>query len=79
MTAAASRPASPVVGQGNFTVYEGEADTITVAIKKPQGGQLTANHKTHDKAHNSKRAVGERGNSLPKTSFTALRNASLHP
>jgi hypothetical protein len=59
--------------------YEGEADTITVAIKKPQGGQLTEDQKTHNKAHNGKRAVGERGNSLLKTSFKALRNVSLCP
>jgi hypothetical protein len=48
--------------------YEGEADTVTIAIKKPQGGKLTEDQKTHNKAHNGKRAVGERGNSLLKTS-----------
>jgi hypothetical protein len=45
--------------------YEGEADTTTVAIKKPQGGELTEDQKTH----NGKRAVGERGNLLLKTTF----------
>jgi hypothetical protein len=59
--------------------YEGEADTITVTTKKPQGGQLTEDQKTHNKAHNGKRAVGERGNSLLKTSFKALHNISLCP
>jgi DDE superfamily endonuclease len=59
--------------------YEGEADTITVAIKKPKGGQLTEDQKAHNKAHNGKRAVGERGNSLLKTTFKALRNVSLCP
>jgi len=59
--------------------YEGEADTITVAFKKPKGGQLTDEQKTHNKAHNGKRAVGERGNSLLKTTFKALRNVSLCP
>jgi hypothetical protein len=59
--------------------YEGEADTITVAFKKPQGGQLTDEQKTHNKAHNGKRAIGERGNSLLKTTFKALRNISLCP
>lgn len=59
--------------------YEGEADTITVAFKKPQGGQLTDDQKTHNKAHNGKRAIGERGNSLLKTTFKALRNISLCP
>jgi hypothetical protein len=59
--------------------YEGEADTITVAFKKPQGGELTEEQAAHNKAHNGKRAVGERGNSLLKTTFKALRNVSLCP
>jgi hypothetical protein len=59
--------------------YEGEASTITVAFKKPQGGQLTDEQKAHNKAHNGKRAVGERGNSLLKMTFKALRNVSLCP
>jgi hypothetical protein len=59
--------------------YEGEADTITVAFKKPKGGQLTDAQKDHNKAHNAKRAIGERGNSLLKTTFKALRNISLCP
>ena len=59
--------------------YEGEAGTITVAFKKPQGGELTDDQKTHNKVHNGKRAIGERGNSLLKTTFKALRNVSLCP
>jgi hypothetical protein len=59
--------------------YEGERDTITVAVKKPKGGQLSEQQKAHNKAHNGKRAVGERGNSLLKTTFKALRNVSLCP
>jgi len=59
--------------------YEGEADTITVAVKKPQGGELTESRRTRNKAHNGKRAVGERGNSLLKTKFKALRNVSFVP
>jgi hypothetical protein len=59
--------------------YEGEADTIAVAIKKPKNGQLTDAQKAYNKAHNSKRAIGERGNSLLKTTFKALRNVSLCP
>jgi hypothetical protein len=38
--------------------YEGESDTITVAFKKPKGGELTEEQKTHNKAHNGKRAIG---------------------
>ena len=59
--------------------YEGEADTITVAFKKPKDSQLTEEQKTHNKAHNGKRAIGERGNSLLKMTFKALRNISLCP
>jgi DDE superfamily endonuclease len=49
--------------------YEGEADTITIAFKKPTGGELTEEQKSHNKIHNGKRAIGERGNSLLKTTF----------
>lgn len=66
----------PVLGDPG---YEGEADTITVAVKKPQGGELTDQQKTLNKAHNGKRAIGERGNSLLKMTFKALRNISLCP
>jgi hypothetical protein len=50
-----------------------------VAFKKPQGGELTEDQKAHNKAHNGKHAAGERGNSLLKTTFKALRNVSLCP
>jgi hypothetical protein len=59
--------------------YEGEAGTITVAFKKPKDGDLSTIQKTFNKAHNGVRAVGERGNSLLKTTFKALRNVSLCP
>jgi len=59
--------------------YEGEADTITVPVKKPQGGKLTDEQKARNRAHNGKRAQGERGNSLLKMTFKALRNVSLNP
>ena len=59
--------------------YEGEAATITVAFKKPKNGELSDIQKTFNKAHNGVRAIGERGNSLLKTTFMALRNVSLCP
>jgi hypothetical protein len=59
--------------------YEGESDTITVAFKKPKDGELTDIQQTLNKAHNGLRAIGERGNSLLKTTFKALRNVSLCP
>lgn len=59
--------------------YEGEADTVVVAFKKPKNGELTDRQQTFNRAHNRLRAVGERGNSLLKTTFKALRNVSLCP
>jgi hypothetical protein len=59
--------------------YEGEADTITVAFKKPKNGALTGMQQQFNTAHNGIRALGERGNSLLKTTFKALRTISLDP
>lgn len=59
--------------------YEGEAATITVAYKKPKGGELTDVQKQLNKIHNGLRAVGERGNALLKTTFKALRRVSVCP
>ena len=59
--------------------YEGEAGTITVGFKKPAGGKLSRIQKMYNKVHNGLRAIGERGNSLLKTTFRALRNVSLCP
>jgi hypothetical protein len=59
--------------------YEGESDTITVAFKRPKGGELSAVQQQFNKAHNGLRAIGERGNSLLKMTFRALRNVSLDP
>jgi hypothetical protein len=59
--------------------YEGLADTVTVAFKRPKNGGLLLVQQQFNKAHNSLRAIGERGNSLLKMSFRALRNVSLNP
>jgi hypothetical protein len=59
--------------------YEGEAATIAVAFKTPKNGQLTDMQQTFNRAHNRLRAVGERGNSLLKTTFKTLRNISMCP
>jgi hypothetical protein len=59
--------------------YEGESDIITVAFKKPKGGRLTAEQQQLNKAHNSLRPIGERGNSLLKMTFKTLRNISSDP
>ncbi|WP_442788442.1 transposase family protein [Dactylosporangium sp. NBC_01737] len=44
--------------------------------QKPKGGQPTDVQKTYNKVHNGLRDIGERGNSLLKTTFKALRNVS---
>ncbi len=59
--------------------YEGLADTITVAYKRPKNGGLLLVQQQFNKAHNSLRAVGERANALLKMTFRALRNIGLDP
>ncbi|GIM88079.1 hypothetical protein Sar04_48150 [Salinispora arenicola] len=59
--------------------YEGESGTITVAFKKSNNGKLSLLQQQLNKAHNSLRAIGERGNSPLKMTFKALRNVSLNP
>lgn len=59
--------------------YEGLADTVTVAFKRPKNGGLLLVQQQFNKAHNSLRAIGERGNSLLKMTFRALRNVGLNP
>jgi hypothetical protein len=47
-------------------------------LRRPHGWRPVARH-FPNKAHNSIRAIGERGKSLLKTTFNALRNVSLSP
>lgn len=58
--------------------YEGENDWVITATKTPAGGSLTDAQRDANKAHNSKRAVGERGNAELKF-FKGLRRISLCP
>ena len=53
--------------------YEGEADLLRVPIKKPKGGDLTNDQQTYNAVHGALRCLGERANSLLKTTFKALR------
>ena len=48
-------------------------------VQETQGRRTHRPAEDHNKAHNGKRAIGERGNSLLKTTFKALRNVSLCP
>jgi hypothetical protein len=59
--------------------YEGEADTITVAYKKPKNAACTDVQQQLNSARNEVRAIGERGNSLLKPPSKPLRNVSLCP
>ncbi|MGN9846560.1 transposase family protein [Nonomuraea sp. H19] len=47
--------------------------------RSPRAARLTLVRQQLNKAHNGVRAIGERGNSLLKMTFKALRNVSLDP
>lgn len=53
--------------------YEGEPQTFTIPFKKPQGGQLSVDQKSCNALHGALRCLGERANSLLKTTYKALR------
>jgi hypothetical protein len=59
--------------------YEGEAGTITVALKKTKGSMLTTLQQQFNKARNGIRVIGGRGNALLKMTFKALGNVGLDP
>jgi hypothetical protein len=59
--------------------YEGERDALTIPIKHSAGHRLTADERCVNLLHAATRAPAERGNSLLKTSFKALRRVSLCP
>lgn len=53
--------------------YEGEPETFTIPVKKPKGGQLTVDQQAYNAVHGALRCLGERANSLLKTTYKALR------
>jgi hypothetical protein len=53
--------------------YEGEADILRIPIKKTGGRALTVDQQANNAVHGALRALGERANSLLKTTFKALR------
>jgi hypothetical protein len=59
--------------------YEGERAALTTPIKKTTDAPLTADQRTINLLHAATRAPAERGNSLLKTTFKALRRVSLCP
>jgi hypothetical protein len=59
--------------------YEGEQDTLTMPIKRTADRSLSDDQRTVNALHAATRALAERGNSLLKTTFKALRRVSLCP
>src|SRR4051794_5390769 len=59
--------------------YEGERTALTTPIKKTSDALLTDDQRTVNLLHAATRAPAERGNSLLKTTFKALRRVSLCP
>ncbi len=59
--------------------YQGERSALTIPIKHRAGHWLTADQRTVNLLHAATRGPAERGNSLLKTTFKALRRVSLCP
>ncbi len=59
--------------------YEGEREALTTPIKRSAERRLTADERCVTLLHAATRAPAERGNSLLKTTFKALRRVSLCP
>lgn len=65
------------VSDGQMTLadlgYEGEPEIFKVPFKKPKGGQLTVDQQAFNAIHGGLRCLGERANSLLKTTYKILR------
>src|SRR4051794_11975328 len=59
--------------------YEGERAALTIPVKKVADRPLTDDERCVNALHAATRALAERGNSLLKTTFKALRRISLCP
>ncbi len=59
--------------------YEGENTRLPVPFRAPAGGGLPVDHRAYNALHSATRALAERGNSLLKTTFKALRRISFCP
>lgn len=53
--------------------YEGEPEIFTIPFKKPTHEDLTTDQQTYNAVHGALRCLGERANSLIKTTYKALR------
>ncbi len=54
--------------------YQGEPDIFTVPFKKPRAQNLTIDQQTYNAVHGALRCLGERANSLLKTTYKTLRH-----
>jgi DDE superfamily endonuclease len=61
------------IGRSTAYAYHGEADLLRIPIKKTNGASLTADQPAYNAVHGALRALGERANSLLKTTFKVLR------
>jgi hypothetical protein len=52
--------------------YQGEATLFRLPAKKPKGGELTEDQQAYNALHSALRCLGERANSLLKTTFRVL-------
>jgi DDE superfamily endonuclease len=59
--------------------HEGENQRLTCPIKATAGQKLTDTQRAVNTLHSATRALAERGNSLLKTTFKALRRVTLCP
>jgi hypothetical protein len=59
--------------------YEAERHRLTCPVKATAGRQLSDDHACFNALHSATRAVAERGNALPKTTFKALRRVTFCP
>ena len=59
--------------------YEGERAALTTPVKTTAGRRLSTDQRTVNLLHAAVRGPAERGNSLLKTTFKALRRVSLCP
>ena len=70
------------VGDGALALadlgYEGEPDLFRIPFKKPADATLTVDHQAYNAIHGALRCLGERANSLLKTT-SAPRGAVLYP
>jgi hypothetical protein len=53
--------------------YEGAPEIFKIPFKKPKGGTLTEDQQAFNAVHSAIRCLGERANSLLKTTYKALR------